>query len=48
MISSEQYTYGGMNAGQVLLVMSFSAVSRDLNLEEGNQLDAEHISRVAH
>ena len=48
MISSEHYTHGAMNAGQVLQVRSFSAVGRDLRLEEGHQLDAEHTFRVAH
>ena len=35
MISSEHYTYGRLNAGQVLLVRSFSAVGRDLRLKKG-------------
>ena len=44
----EYYTYDGINAGQVLLVMRFTAVGRDINLEEYYRLDAEHTSRVAH
>ena len=38
----DHHTYIGMNAAQVLLMMSFSVVSRDLILEKEHQLDAEH------
>ena len=48
MISSKHYTYGVMNAEQLLLVTWFSAVDRHLRLEEGQYLDVEHTSRVAH